>query len=105
VTVSPGARSASTGDGTAALAAAASCAATLGHVHHAGHAEPVTQRTHAEEVGRAPLLDGGKANELLAPGWSCSSAALRRDAGWSAAIPLREGLAETARAYRDAGCL
>jgi nucleoside-diphosphate-sugar epimerase len=59
----------------------------------------------ARAVGRAPLLDGDKANELLAPGWACSSQALRRDAGWAAEIPLDEGLAETARAYREAGWL
>ena len=59
----------------------------------------------ARALGKAPLLDGDKANELLAPGWSCSSAALRRDAGWSAEIPLSRGLAETARAYREAGWL
>jgi nucleoside-diphosphate-sugar epimerase len=120
-----------------ALVRAATCAATLGRVYHAGHAEPVTQRALAEEVGRAvgrpvrcvtlpsplvrgvlgavgvaartfgraPLLDGDKANELLAPGWSCSSAALRRDASWSVEIPLSRGLAETARAYREAGWL
>jgi nucleoside-diphosphate-sugar epimerase len=55
--------------------------------------------------GRAPLLDGDKANELLAPGWVCSSEALRRDAGWVAETPLAEGVARTARAYRDAGWL
>jgi nucleoside-diphosphate-sugar epimerase len=54
-------------------------------------------------LGRAPLLDGDKANELLASGWVCSSEALRRDAGWAAEIPLDRGLAETARAYREAG--
>jgi nucleoside-diphosphate-sugar epimerase len=59
----------------------------------------------ARALGRAPLLDGDKANELLAPGWSCSSEALRRDAGWAAEIPLDQGLAETARAYREAGWL
>jgi len=56
-------------------------------------------------LGRAPLLDGDKANELLAPGWACSSEALRRDAGWTAEAPLDRGLAETARAYREAGWL
>jgi nucleoside-diphosphate-sugar epimerase len=56
-------------------------------------------------VGRAPLLDGDKANELLAPGWVCSSEALRRDAGWTAEIPLDRGLAETAGACREAGWL
>jgi dihydroflavonol-4-reductase len=59
----------------------------------------------ARTLGRAPLLDGDKANELLAAGWSSSSEALRRDAGWSAEIPLSRGLAETARAYREAGWL
>ena len=59
----------------------------------------------ARALGRAPLLDGDKANELLAAGWVCSSAALRRDAGWAAEIPLERGLAETARAYRVAGWL
>ena len=56
-------------------------------------------------LGRAPLLDGDKANELLAAGWVCSSEALRRDAGWQAAIPLQAGLAETAAWYRDCGWL
>jgi nucleoside-diphosphate-sugar epimerase len=59
----------------------------------------------ARALGRAPLLDGDKANELLAPGWACTSAALRRDAGWAAEIPLERGLAETARSYREAGWL
>ena len=56
-------------------------------------------------LGRAPLLDGDKARELLASGWVASSEALRRDAGWLARIPLDEGLAETARSYREAGWL
>jgi nucleoside-diphosphate-sugar epimerase len=59
----------------------------------------------ARAAGRAPLLDGDKANELLASGWACSSEALRRAAGWAAEIPLDRGLAETARAYREAGWL
>jgi dihydroflavonol-4-reductase len=59
----------------------------------------------ARTLGRAPLLDGDKANELLAPGWVCSSEALRRDAGWTAEIPLDRGLAKTARACREAGWL
>jgi len=59
----------------------------------------------ARLLGGAPLLDGDKARELLAPGWVCSSAALERDTGWVAETPLDEGLAGTARAYRDAGWL
>lgn len=56
-------------------------------------------------LGRAPLLDGDKARELLAPAWTCSSEALRRDAGWTAEVPLEAGLAATARACREAGWL
>jgi nucleoside-diphosphate-sugar epimerase len=56
-------------------------------------------------LGRAPLFDGDKANELLAPGWVCSSEALRRDAGWTADVPLDRGLAETAAECREAGWL
>jgi dihydroflavonol-4-reductase len=59
----------------------------------------------ARAFGRAPLLAGDKANELLAPGWACSSDALRRDTGWAADIPLERGLADTARRYREAGWL
>ena len=55
--------------------------------------------------GGAPLLDADKAQELLAPGWVASSHALERDAGWKAVIGLEEGLAETARHYREAGWL
>jgi len=55
--------------------------------------------------GRPSLLDPAKAAELLAPAWTCSSAALERDTAWRARIGLAEGLAETARWYRDAGWL
>ncbi len=56
-------------------------------------------------LNRAPLLDRDKSRELLASGWVCSSAALRRDTGWEAEIALADGLAETADAYREAGWL
>jgi len=59
----------------------------------------------ARALGRVPFLDGDKANELLAPGWTCESEALRRDAGWAAEMPLDQGLAATAGAYREAGWL
>jgi nucleoside-diphosphate-sugar epimerase len=65
----------------------------------------VTAGAVARAFGHAPLLDGDKANELLAAGWACSSDALRRDAGWTAEVPLESGLAGTARAYREAGWL
>jgi hypothetical protein len=59
----------------------------------------------ARATGTATLLAPDKAAELLAPAWTCSSAALRRDAGWTAAIPLAQGLPETAAWYRSAGWL
>lgn len=59
----------------------------------------------ARVLGRATLLSHEKADELLAPAWTCSSEALARDAGWRAGIPLEEGLRETAEWYRRAGWL
>jgi len=59
----------------------------------------------ARLLGRATLLAPDKAPELLAPAWTCSSEALARDAGWRAAIPLAQGLPETAEWYRQAGWL
>lgn len=59
----------------------------------------------ARVLGRATLLSPDKADELLAPAWTCSSEALARDTGWRAAIPLQQGLAETAEWYRKAGWL
>jgi nucleoside-diphosphate-sugar epimerase len=61
--------------------------------------------TAARALGRTPLLDGDKSNELLAPAWTCSSEALRRDTGWIAEVPLEAGLVETARWYREAAWL
>jgi nucleoside-diphosphate-sugar epimerase len=59
----------------------------------------------ARLAGRASVLSPDKAPELLAPAWTCSSEALARDAGWRAAIALERGLADTARWYRENGCL
>jgi hypothetical protein len=53
----------------------------------------------------APLLDADKAHEILAPAWTCSSDALREDAGWQATVSLDEGLADTALSYRESGWL
>ncbi len=55
--------------------------------------------------GRPTLLSSDKAPELLAPAWTCRPFGLERDAGWTAAVSLREGLAETADWYRNAGWL
>jgi hypothetical protein len=59
----------------------------------------------ARATGRATLLSPDKADELLAPAWTCSSAALLRDAGWRADIGLRQGLRATARWYAAEGWL
>jgi nucleoside-diphosphate-sugar epimerase len=59
----------------------------------------------ARARGRSTLLDPSKAEELLAPAWTCTSAALLRDAGWRARHPLSVAFAETARWYREAGWL
>jgi nucleoside-diphosphate-sugar epimerase len=55
--------------------------------------------------GKASLPGPDKADELLAPAWRASSAALRRDAGWTAEVPLARGAVLTASAYRSAGWL
>jgi nucleoside-diphosphate-sugar epimerase len=55
--------------------------------------------------GRASLLDPAKTEEILAPAWTCNSAALERDAGWRSVAPLETALGETARWYREAGWL
>jgi nucleoside-diphosphate-sugar epimerase len=54
----------------------------------------------ARMAGRATLLSADKANEFLAPGWVCSSAALTHDTGWQAEVDLTSGLARTAAWYR-----
>lgn len=56
-------------------------------------------------AGRASVLGPDKAAELLAPAWTCTSAELERDTGWRARVGLDEGLAATAKWYRDAGWL
>jgi len=55
----------------------------------------------ARMAGRATLLSADKANEFLAPGWVCSSAALTRDTGWRAEVDLETGLRRTAAWYRE----
>jgi nucleoside-diphosphate-sugar epimerase len=59
----------------------------------------------AHLTGRSTVLSADKADEFLAPAWTCSTAALARDAGWQARIPLAEGVAATARWYTAEGWL
>jgi len=59
----------------------------------------------AHLAGRATFLSADKANEYLAPAWTCRSDALTRDTGWRAEIDLEPGLARTAVWYREVGWL
>jgi len=54
----------------------------------------------ASLAGRATLLTLDKANEFLAPAWTCRADALARDASWRAATDLEPGLTRTAAWYR-----
>lgn len=56
-------------------------------------------------AGRATLLSLDKANEFLAPAWTCRADALGRDAGWHAQTGMETGLARTASWYRTEGWL
>lgn len=55
-------------------------------------------------LGRATIFNRDKAEELLAPGWLCDTEPAQRDLG-IAPRPLAEGLADTARWYREHGWL
>jgi nucleoside-diphosphate-sugar epimerase len=59
----------------------------------------------ARAVGRATVLSGDKVAEFLADAWTCSPAALERDSGWRAEVPLSQGLQETACWYATSGWL
>jgi nucleoside-diphosphate-sugar epimerase len=59
----------------------------------------------ADLVGSGTVLRPTKAPEFFAPAWTCSSAPLETDSGWKARLGLDEGLADTARWYKDAGWL
>jgi nucleoside-diphosphate-sugar epimerase len=59
----------------------------------------------AHLAGRATLLSANKADEYLAPAWTCRGDALTRDTGWRAEIDLEPGLRRTAAWYRDMGWL
>lgn len=56
-------------------------------------------------TGRSTVLSADKADEFLAPAWTCSTAALARDTGWQARIAIAEGVAATARWYEAEGWL
>lgn len=56
-------------------------------------------------VGRPQIFDRDKVRELLAPGWLCETTAASRELGFSAEIPLSEGLKQTAVWYKEEGWL
>jgi nucleoside-diphosphate-sugar epimerase len=59
----------------------------------------------AHLAGRATFLSADKANEYLAPAWTCRADALARDTGWRAEIDLATGLQRAANWYREVGWL
>ena len=59
----------------------------------------------ARITGRAAVLSPERAEEFLAPAWTCRADALRADAGWQAGIDLATGLSRTAAWYRQEGWL
>ena len=59
----------------------------------------------ASLAGRATVLSADKANEFLAPAWTCRADALTRDTGWQARVDLETGLQRTAEWYRKQGWL
>jgi nucleoside-diphosphate-sugar epimerase len=59
----------------------------------------------AKVIGKPSVLSTDKVDEFYAEAWSCSPAALERDTGWKADIPIAVGLRDTARWYRRQGLL
>ncbi len=59
----------------------------------------------AHLAGRATLLSADKANEFLAPAWTCRADALARDTDWRPHTDLETGLQRTATWYRTQGWL
>lgn len=59
--------------------------------------------TVAKLTGRPALINRDKANELVQDFWVCSPEKAQRDLGFTASIPLNEGVAETLRWYKNKG--
>lgn len=64
------------------------------------HAAAGLTQVMARATRRPATFDREKVLELVADGWVCDTDAARRDLGFVAAIPLAEGLRETASWYR-----
>jgi nucleoside-diphosphate-sugar epimerase len=59
----------------------------------------------ARVIHAKPLLTPERVLDMIQPDWSIDDARARRELGYASAIPLDEGLAETAAWYRQAGWL
>jgi nucleoside-diphosphate-sugar epimerase len=59
----------------------------------------------AEALRRAPDLDRRRARDLTRLSWTCDLGPAERGLGWTPSVTLRDGLAETATWYREAGWL
>jgi dihydroflavonol-4-reductase len=59
----------------------------------------------ARAIHAKPLLTPERVLDMIQPDWSCDDSRARRELGYASAIPLEEGLAETAAWYRQAGWL
>ncbi len=55
------------------------------------------------KLGLKPAVDGARAAEIRAGGFVCAVDRARDVLGFAAAVPLRDGVARTARWYRDQG--
>ena len=67
----------------------------------AGVAADVVSRA----TGRHLPINRKMAQQLLAPGWTCSTAKARERLGFAARTPIAESIARAARGYREAGWL
>ena len=56
-------------------------------------------------TGKTSILSLEKYGELRASGWVCDTLRIRKETGFSSDTPLREGIAETLRWYRQKGWL
>jgi len=53
--------------------------------------------------GKPALLNPDRMHQLERPGWTCSIEKARRELNFAPQVPLRQGLAETARWYKEQG--
>ncbi|MGI9050616.1 MAG: NAD-dependent epimerase/dehydratase family protein [Rubrobacteraceae bacterium] len=59
----------------------------------------------AKPFGSVPVFDERRAEDLTVHTWTCDPSITERELDWRAGVPLSEGLARTARWYREEGWL